>query len=339
MKAQTLLIGVLAVLVSVAVIWFLASRGKFSPEDQETPEERVEQQRQFEEDFSIPLRDRYRSLSGAARTVVASLSVAMLVAGYFGYRVVKTGSPATQYLSVEVLVAMVGLVGIVAGIKFEQWVQNRIGELHVVYERLGDAPQTKTIRYFKDKMQMRDGRPVVHELADSRLFGIFHRHRMVGEERDLRASAKPNGDIISHMVPDHGAETETNDWVVRTWQDTSDSGEHVDPSPSAAADYKYSSPNSLSDEDAVALRQKNRRMRIRLNEIKSTNAELYDKVSKMRQQLENEEYKSREDFQRDLAAITEQLAPLLQSTQSSLTEGQQENGSAESVLADLEDDD
>ena len=308
------LIGVLAVFVTVTLVKYLASRGFFEPETSETTaDERVEDG--MEDEYGVPFTSRVKALTLPAKVFFGSLIALVLAVIVAGYHVMRTGSPFQQLFTTHVQMVLVGLFGMYCGIKVHRTLNSRIRHLIIQYERKGREDRVVTVPYLEDKVVYRGDNAIIHELADNRIFGLFTRHRQVGEERELRGTRKPNTDIITRMVPDHGVEVPDVGYFVRTYADEHSDGEEIDSKANSSADYKYKSPNTLSDEQAYSIEGERRRKNIENRELRNTNAELFEKVHSLRKKVDNEEYKSREDFQEDLETIMPLLTGILDASQ------------------------
>lgn len=292
-------VGAVVVVAVVGGVLWLARRGTFQQDSgDETGAEREELAESVgQQDFHIPFRRRIKTWSAPYKVFVGSLVLLGFGAGFAAYQVMKTGSPAHQYITREVRFAAVAVLGIGGGARLRAWSNNQIGHLDVAYERDGKEPVVERIPYLKGSERVRDGCVVVSEVAENRLFGLFWRFKQVGEDRRLRAEDKPLDDVIQHQIPEHGVERpDGSGYYVMTSQngDTTLSGA------TSVADVTYSSPNSLSDERATQIREEKKRMKARLNATKATNAELYQRIDKLEKSIRNDEYDDRTQLMEDL---------------------------------------
>jgi len=97
-------------------------------------------------------------------------------------------------------------------------------------------------------------------------------------------------------VPDHAVELPNGDYHVRT----KEGGDKTLSGANSSADITYSSPNSLSDEKAIQIREEKRRKEIELKQAKATKAELYQRVEKLEKAIRNDEYQDRDQLMEDL---------------------------------------
>lgn len=318
-----------AVVIGVVggMIW-LAKRGTFQPDANEATEDRAELEESVgRQDFQIPFRRRVSAWSGPYKVFVGSLVLLSLLGGFATYRIMKTGAPAQAYVTREVRYAIVGVVGIAGGARLYAWFDAQIGHLFVTYERAGEDPLVEKIPYARTRETRRDGKVRIPEVAQERLFGLFWRFRQVGEDRRLRGTDKPLDDVITQQVPDHAAELpDGSGWLVTTHED----GDRVLEGATSAADVTYSSPNSLSDERAIQIREKQKRKNAELQAVKATNAELYGQIRKMRKKIENEEYQDRTELMDDL----EDFSSFLSTFRVEMQDGTSKNGDDSALESD-----
>lgn len=293
-------IAALVVLAIVGALIFLAKRGYFEPDANEDAEDEREELGAGRQDFQIPYRRRVRSWSGPMKVFVGSLVLLGLGVGVATYHVMKTGSPAQQFLTREVRYGVVGVIGIAGGVRLKSWFDRQVAHLTVIYERAGQENLVERIPYARTRVRRRDGVVTVSEVADSRLLGLFWRYRQRGEDRRLRGGEKPLDDVISHLVPDHGDELpDAEGFHVTTRKD----GDQVLEGDSIA-DVSYASPNSLSDERATRIREEKKRKEAELQGVKATNAELYQQIRKMRKRIKNDEYRDRQELLQDFSEFS-----------------------------------
>lgn len=296
------------VLVVGAIIW-LAKRGTFEPEatNEESQREREELAESVSAtDYHIPFRKRVSSWSGPMKVFVASLGLLAMVGGAIVYQIMRTGSPANQYLTREVQFALVGVIGVAGGVHLKSWFDDQLGYVDVTYERAGAENLVERIPYAKTS-ERRDGTIKVQEVAPTRLFGLFWRYRQVGEDRRLRGADKPLDDVITLQIPDHGEERPDGSGFHVT---TSENGDRVLAGATATADLTFGSPNNLSDERSIQLREKNKRKEAELRAVQSTNAQLQQEVRKLRKKVENEEYDDRAALMEDFGNFAEMFSTL-----------------------------
>ncbi|WP_227132343.1 hypothetical protein [Halorubellus salinus] len=291
------------VLVVGSMIW-LAKKGFFAPDtNEESQEERQElEESSGSQDFSIPFRKRARSWSGPYKMFVGSCVLLAVLVGYGAWDVMRTGAPASKYLTGEVRFAAIALVGVAGGVKLKAWFDSQIAYLTVEYERKGARDLIERVPYARTAVKNHGGRTYVQEVADSRLLGLFWRFRQVGEDRRLRGGEKPLDDVVTHQVPDHGKEVPgDHGYHVRTQEQ----GDIVLEGATSSADVTYSSPSSLSSERAVELREEKKRKDASLNATKATNAHLQKQIRSMEKKIENNEYRDREDLLEDFSRFKE----------------------------------
>jgi hypothetical protein len=298
-------VGVGVVVVVVGSMIWLAKKGSFAPDS--TNEESQEERQELEEsvgsrDYNIPFRRRVGSWSGPMKLFVAACGLLAILVGYGTWDVMRTGAPASKYLTSEVRFAGIALVGVAGGVKMKSWFDAQIAYLTVEYERRGARDLIERIPYARTAVKHHGGRTFVQEVADSRLLGLFWRFRQVGEDRRLRGGEKPLDDVVTHQVPDHGKEVPgDHGYHVRTQEQ----GDVVLAGATSTADLGYSSPSSLSSERAVELREEKKRKDASLNATKATNAHLQKQITSMEKKIKNEEYRDREELLDDFKRFKE----------------------------------
>lgn len=316
-----LLIGLLVAVGVVGTLIWLAKRGYFEPDVNEDVEEREAlAENAGQRDFHIPYRRRVGAWSLPYKVFVGSLLLLGLAGGVTAYQIMRTGSPAHQYVTTEVQFAIVAVVGVAGGVRLKSWFDGQVGYLDVIYERAGQEPLVERIPYAHRDVRRREGTTTVPEIAGTRLLGLFWRYRQVGEDRRLRGADKPLADVINVGVPDHGVERpDGSGFVVRTRED----GDQVLEGATVTADVSFASPNSLSDERSIQIREEKKRKEAELRAVQATNAELNQQLRKMRKKIENEEYKDRTELMRDL----EDFGNVLNSFSVSIEDETTRNGS------------
>lgn len=316
-------IGALAVVALVGTLIWLAKKGYFEPDVNEGSQAEREELSESvgAEDFRIPYRRKVTSWSLPYKVFVGSFGLLLVGGGFAGYQMLKTGSPAEQWITGNVRLAMIGVIGVFGGVRLKAWFDEQIGWLVVVYERTGRENLTARIPYAKSGVRRHNGVVTIPEVAEDRLLGLFWRYRQVGEDRRLRAEDKPLDDVISHQIPDHGDELPDGaGYLVPTRED----GDQILAGATSTADLTYGSPNSLSDERATQLREQKRRKEAELQAVQATNAELYKQITKMRKKIENEEYQDRTDLIEDFG----QFADMYSTLKVDITENGDGGGSA-----------
>lgn len=318
-----LAIGAAVVLLVVGSLIWLGKKGFFEPDtvNEHSQAEREEHSAATgAEDFQIPFRRRVSAWSAPMRVFVGSLGLLAIGAAVATYDIMKTGSPAHQYLTLELRFAAVALIGIAGGVWLKSWFDRQIGRLIVVYEKAAERNLVEIIPYAKGGVRRDDGRVTIPEVARNRLLGLFWRYRQVGEDRQLRGTDKPLSDVVTHLIPDHGNELpDAEGWAVLT----SAEGDRVISGATSTADKTYGSPNTLSDEEATANREKLKRKDAQLDAVKATNAELSQQLNKMEKKIRNEEYRTRSDLIDDLGKLSE----VFQITQDRVSTLEAKNGS------------
>jgi hypothetical protein len=323
-----LAIAALVVLAIVGVLIWLAKRGVFQPDGNEDADQEAEEvgTTTGTGNYRIPYRRRVKAWSGPMRVFVASLVLLGLVGGVAAYQILKTGSPAQQYLTQEVRIGLAVVIGVAGGVYLKSHFDSQIGWLNIVYERAGQTNLVERVPYAQQGVRRREGMISVPEVSDNRLLGLFWRYRLRGEDRRLRAGEKPLADPIRHGIPDHGEEfPDTEGALVLTSQD----GDEILDGDSSV-DVTYSPPNTLSKERATQIREKSNRKEAELQGAKATNAELYSQIRKMRKKIKNDEYRDRQALLEDFDKFSSYLNSFTVSVQDELSSSDEsKNGASE----------
>lgn len=304
-----LILGTVLIFAGVGMILWLVKRGTFEPDatNTDTAAEREElRARDRADEWTVPLRRRYKTLPGAARIMIVVMAVLVVLLVAVVYRTLQAGRPLTALVDYRVAAGSLALLGVVAGVRVERSLRDRVRRAYVAYESEGGEPAVEVVPFMAGDREYRDGEQIVKEVASSRLFGLVWRYRQVAERRGLRESDSLPEDIVEHLIPDHAWETPDGNVVIRTRE----GGDEVLADP-AQPDKAYSSPRQLSREESIKLREERRRIRAELNNVKATNAELMRQIRTLRKQLKNREYQEREDLIDELGEVLEQFAPLV----------------------------
>ncbi|WP_338904352.1 hypothetical protein [Salinibaculum marinum] len=140
-------------LVGIGFIIWLVKRGTFEPDATNTDsgDERANlSARQRAEDWSVPLRRRYKALPGPARMLVATIVVLVVALAALMYQILQSGKPLGQVVDIRMAAATIGLIGIGGGLWLERWSRDRVRYAYVFYEREGGDPDSERIPFMTD---------------------------------------------------------------------------------------------------------------------------------------------------------------------------------------------
>ena len=289
-------VGVAAVLVLLLGIYVMAKRDVFAPtsENTDTAEQRIEDKELRERSsFEIPLRSRVKSLSAPAKMVLLSSTITLGLIGYMLVGYMQTGSPREGIYSVKTAVAGVGILGIAGGYWLRDWLESRIGVMYNVYENARGEPDVEKIEYLTHERWESGSEEVIQQLHPEKLLGLFRRRMLIGMHRKLRSSAKPLTDVVTHNIPsgDHAIEVD-DDLIINNTV-----GEPIfNRSPDAVADVAYRSPNYLSYERAVQMRQSKKRMQIERDAWQTTSAAKDAELDRLSDAILNNEWEDKQDL-------------------------------------------
>lgn len=274
----------------------MGKRGVFAPdtENKETLEQRkAEEEIRQQESYRIPLRSRIQSVSGPGKAVLATSTLILGFVAYLLTKMMQTGSPAEDYLSLEVAIIGVALIGVAGGVHLHKWADARIGTMYNVYETAGGEPDVEKVEFFKHERMNIGKEEVLQQLHPSNLLGIFRRRMLVGQHRELRASPKPLSDVVTHSVPPgkHAFEVDDGTIINLTRGEPNYAG-----SAEAPADVYYSSPNNLSYERAVQHEQSKERMRIERDAAQTTAAAYSSELDELSEMIINREWQDKREL-------------------------------------------
>lgn len=331
-------IGAAAVLVLLLGIWIMAKRDVFAPSDgnRDTAAEREEEGHLNEvSEFDIPMRARVRALSGPAKSVLASGVILLGFFGYTLYKIFQTGSPATNYLTLELVVVAVAVLGVLGGVRLHRWAESRLGVMFNVYESAEGEPEVEKVEFYRSERLSIGGNDTLQQLHPARLLGVFRKRMLIGQHRELRSSPKPLTDTVIHSVPDGEHSFEVDDGVIINLTQGEPEYSH---SAGAPADVHYRSPNSLSYERANSLRQSQRRMRIERDAAQTTQAALDEELERLAEMVINREWQTREDLMsllQDYSELQNNSQPVRVETQQGGV-GRSADAGGSSVLAEAD---
>jgi len=77
----------------------------------------------------------------------------------------------------------------------------------------------------------------------------------------------------------------------------------------------------LRDERAIQLREQKKRKDAELQQVKATNAELYQQITKMRKRIKNDEYRDREELIEDFSEFSDMFRSFSVSIKDELIDG------------------
>lgn len=300
-----LLVGVFVVICVLGGIILASRRGWLSGDDADARDRDTDDgTRVSPDEYRIPIRHRVKAYSTPLKVFATAVVAVLAIVLYGAYTFFKTGAAPSNLLSQPSLNAVLAALGVYAGIRIERWLDAKRRLLHIRYENPGGRDRVETVPYRHGEEEITGDGVVVKELAKRRIFGLFSRYVQVGEDRELRTTNKPLGDVVRYLIPDHAAEIPGVGFMVTTRKD----GDEIMDRPDAPADRTVRTRESLSTSRSVELREQNRRHRIELNEIKSTNATLYRSLRNARKEIKNMEVEEEERLLKLFDEFTEKIS-------------------------------
>jgi len=300
------LIGAVVVVVLLVLGYLIERWGVFEDSRAATGAERVDRTDDGPDTRPrIPVRDKPRQLPFELKVLSFCVMAIVGVIGFYAYQFLKNGSPAEFQYTTQLQYAAVALFAMGAGVAYRGRKDGHVGEIHLINEsETGEVDSERTIYFdLRSAQPQDDGRMLVKELRDERLFGLFRRYKLVGHDRKLRAD-RPLGDIITHELHSDAVELEDGKWVMRT------QGEIVvDGGTNKPADYRYHPPMRLPYEKMVKQQEQMRKMRIDMKSLRAEKAEAHNRLDDLIRILENSEYRQREDVKSDIKDIKDLVEP------------------------------
>ncbi|ADB63922.1 hypothetical protein Htur_5034 (plasmid) [Haloterrigena turkmenica DSM 5511] len=299
MNWNYVLIGVVAIAVLLVLGYLIERWGVFEDSRAATGAERVDRSANGPETRPrIPVRDKPRQLPTELKIISFCLIGICAIVAFYTYQFLKNGSPAEFQYTAQLQFAVIALIGVGTGVAYRGHKDSHVGEIHVINEsKNGDVNSEHTILYEKSSAETTNGKMLIKELRDERLFGLFRRYKLVGHDRNLR-SDRPLGDIITHEIHSDAVELEDGKWVMRTQGRIT-----VDGGTNNPADYRYHPPVRLPYEKMVKQQEQMRKKDIRMDSLRAQLAEAHSQIGDLVRVLENGEYRQREELKDDLRDI------------------------------------
>ena len=306
MNYNYILIGVVAIAV-LLVLGFLVERwGVFEDSRAATGAERVDRSETGPDTRPrIPVREKPRQLPFELKVISFCVVAITGIIGFYAYQFLKNGSPAEFQYTTQVQYAVVALLAMGAGVGYRGHKDADVGEIHLINEsENGEIDSERTILFDTNTAERQDdGRILVKELRDERIFGLFRRFKLVGHDRKLR-SDRPLGDIVTHEIHADAVQLADGKWVMRTQGEIVVSGGTDKP-----ADYRYHPPLRLPYEKQIKQQEQMRKMKIEKKSMRAQLAEAHNQIGDLVRILENSEHRQREELKDDLRDIKELVGP------------------------------
>ena len=306
MNWNYVLIGAVVVVVLLVLGYLIDRLGVFEDSRAATGAERVDRSEDGPETRPrIPVRDKPRQLPFELKVLSFCVMAIVGVIGFYAYQFLKNGSPAEFQYTTQAQYAAVAVLAMGAGIAYRGRKDSDVGEVHLINEsENGEVDSERTIYFRLSAAEPQDdGRLLIKELRDERLFGLFRRYKLVGHDRKLRAD-RPLGDIITHEIHPDAVELDDGKWVMRTQGQIV-----VDGGTNKPADYRYHPPMRLPYEKMVKQQEQMRKKDIQMKSLRAQLAEAHGQLDDLMRILENGEYRQREELKDDLRDIKELVGP------------------------------
>lgn len=306
MNWNYVLIGAVAVVVLLVIGYLVERWGVFEDSRAATGADRVDRSETGPETRPrIPVRDKPRQLPIELKIISFCLMAIVGIIGFYSYQLLKNGSPAEFQYTTQAQYALVALFAMGAGVAYRGHKDGDVGEIHLINEsENGEIDSERTILFDRGSAERQDdGRMLVKELRDERLFGLFRRFKLVGHDRKLR-SDRPLGDIVTHEIHSDAVKLADGKWVMRTQGEII-----VDGGTDKPADYRYHPPLRLPYEKQVKQQEQMRKKDIQMKSLRAQLAEAHSQIGDLVRIIENGEYRQREELKDDLRDIKELVGP------------------------------
>ncbi|MGQ3723451.1 hypothetical protein [Natrialba aegyptia] len=320
MNWNYVLIGAVAIGVLLVIGYLVERWGVFEDSRAATGANRVDRSETGPETRPrIPVRDKPRQLPFELKVISFCLIGIAGIVAFYTYQFLKNGSPAEFQYTTQLQFAATALLGVGAGVAYRGYKDGDVGEIHLINEsENGDITSERTIPFDRASAErLDDGRMLIKELRDERIFGLFRRFKLVGHDRKLR-SDRPLGDIVTHEIHSDAVQLDEGKWVMRTQGQIT-----VDGGTNKPADYRYHPPLRLPYEKQVKQQEQMRKMRIETKSIRAQLAEAHNQIGDLVRILENSEHRQREELKDDLRDIKELVGPSQEHVTVQQSRGQQ----------------
>lgn len=264
--------------------------------------ERVQQElEQQNEDYTISLLKKHKTLTAPGKVVVASLGALCLGLLVYVYFTLKNGAPVeVPFANALQQSAVVTAVFFVAVGVANKRTSNRRKATIVYEDENGYRDRTET-KYFDPAKAERDGdgNLILYENLSARILGLFERRKLVAYDRELRGERAVLHDHIAHRIPESAIELDDGHWKIRT------QGHRVTSNGDVSADYTYDPPYTVPFETHVKNRERIAKMQTKLDSKDAMLAEVEQEVSRLRRKVDTERTDAREALKDDLMDIVE----------------------------------
>ncbi|WP_226043404.1 hypothetical protein [Natrinema sp. DC36] len=306
MNWNYVLIGGVVIAVVLAIGFLIERWGVFEDSQAATGTDRVDRSELGPETRPrIPVRDKPRQLPFELKVISFCVVAITAIIGFYAYQFLKNGSPSEFQYTTQLQYAVTALLAMGAGVAYRGHKDSHVGQIHVVNEsENGEIDSERTIFYDMNAVEPQDdGRMLVKELRDERLFGLFRRYKLVGHDRKLR-SDRPLGDIITHEIHADAVHLEDGKYVMRTQGQMVVNG-----GTDKAADYRYHPPMRLPYEKMVKQQEQMRKLRIDMKSLRAEKADAHNRLDDLIRIIENGEYREYDRVMNKIEDAKELVAP------------------------------
>lgn len=306
MNWNYVLIGAVAIAVLIVIGYLVERWGVFEDSRAATGSDRVDRSEERPETRPrIPVRDKPRQLPFELKVISLCLVGISGIVGFYIYQFLKNGSPAEFQYTTQAQYAVTALIGVGVGVAYRGYKDAAVGEVHLINEsENGEVSSERTVYFDRSTAEPQDdGRMLVRELRDERLFGLFRRYKLAGHDRKLR-SDRPLGDIVTHELHADAVELEGGKWVMRTQGEIVVGGGSDKP-----ADYRYHPPMRLPYEKQVKQQEQMRKMEIEMKSLRAQLSAAHGEMDDLIRTIESGEYREYERVKSRLEDAKELVQP------------------------------
>lgn len=301
-----LIIGGVAILITILVGYFITRWGVFEEESEDTDgAERISREPQ-QERRRIPLRDKPRQLTFPMKVLVFSMFIIGIVISFYSYQFLKQGSPVEFQYALEAQFGLVGVLGVWGGVYLKDWAEGRIGKVHVDYEETDESSidKTGTIYFLTQETEPRDeGTIKVKSLFPGLILRLFPRRKLAGHDSRLRGD-RPLGKRVTYEIPKHGVVLDDGEYYVRTQGERVVGGAAPD-----GVDIRFRPPYQLPYKAYVAQRERLEKKETRMNSMKAQLAQAHNELRDLERTLRNSEYQTREEVLDEIERVQQVTQP------------------------------
>lgn len=285
---------VIAAIVLLALILYGIRRWRSSndPSRDESGTETI-----TNEDFSrgtVSLRTKLRSWQTAGQVMAAIAIVLLLLMGWIGYTMFKTGSP-NEFVTARWF--QMGLVAMIMAPVGARWAFNKpdLSYVKLIIERedVDEEPLTKRVWFDSDNIDADAESQVIYEYIYKGPFGITSRPKRVAEEPELRGETKlyaADEEKVGWELPTNALQDTDGNYTLRC------SGYEVVASPHRRANLEPRPPRRKSPREFRKAWRERQKLQNKIEEMGAQIARYADRVDLLEETIDQDREQAREEL-------------------------------------------